>query len=128
MGALIFAKDYVLWHYSSAFKEGAVIWKNFIWFVYNLFSIGLLFRTLFSPWRRMKEYYSRGFDPKQYFEILLLNLVMRFIGFFMRLAMIIVGLGAEILVFIAGIAAFIIWFTFPFFVLLCFSRGLTLFF
>lgn len=128
MGALVFVKDYILWHYGAAFGEGAAIWRNFIWFVYNLFSINVLLRTLFSPWKRIKEYYSRGFDPKQYLEVLLINIVMRFIGFFMRLIMISVGLAAEIMVLVAGIFAFIIWFTLPFFIILCFSRGLMLIF
>jgi len=128
MGALVFIKDYLIWHYIAAFKEGAAIWKNFLWFVFQFFSIGLLLRTLFSPWRRMQEYRGRGFDPQKYFETTIINIMMRFIGFLMRGAFIIIGLVVEVAVIIMGAAAFIIWFAMPFFIILFLSRGIMLFF
>ncbi len=128
MGVFIFAKDYFVWHYSQALKEGLVIWKTFLWFVSQLFSIRLLLRTLFSPWRRLKEYYGRGFDPVRLLESLLINIMMRFIGFIIRTITIFIGLAAELLAIIVGIMIFIIWFAFPFFIILFLSRGIMIFF
>ncbi len=128
MGVLIFTKDYLVWHYGAAVKEGLIIWKNFIWFTGHFFSIGLLFRTLPQPWRRLKEYYGRGFDPQRYFEALFVNLIMRFVGFFVRSLVIIIGFGAETIIFILGALAIVVWLAMPFFIILCFSKGLTIFF
>lgn len=127
MGLLVFVKDYFIWHYSRALQEGFVIWDNYLRFISQFFSIGLLFRTLFSPWRRLKEYYSRGFDPTQYFDTLVINLVMRFVGFILRFATIIIGLCVELIAIITGTILFVVWLTLPFFIILCFSRGIMLF-
>ncbi|MDP3052162.1 MAG: hypothetical protein Q8N42_01505 [bacterium] len=128
MGVLIFAKDYLVWHYSQALKEGFVIWKTFLWFVSQLFSIRLLLRTLFSPWRRLKEYYGRGFDPVRLLESLFINIMMRFIGFIIRSVAILVGLAAELAAIIIGIIMFVVWLAFPFFIILFLSRGIMIFF
>ncbi len=126
MGFAIFVKDYFFWHYSTAFREGFIIWKNIIWFLGQFFSLGLLLRTLFSPWRRIREYYSRGFDPKQYFEVLIINLIMRFIGFIIRIVTIFTGLFVELIVIIAGTFVFIIWLLLPLVIILCFGRGIAI--
>lgn len=127
MGVLFFIKNYFIWHYSTALKEGLIIWKNFIWFLSHFFSLKPLLRTLISPWRRIKEYRSRGFDPKQYFEIFVVNSIMRLVGFVMRALIILIGLAAEAAVIAIGILAIIIWLALPFFVILCFSRGIMIF-
>ncbi len=128
IGSAIFVKDYFFWHYSTAFREGFIVWKNFLWFLSQFFSLGLLLRTLFSPWRRIREYYSRGFDPKQYFEVLVINLMMRFIGFIIRIVTIFIGLLVELMAIIAGAFAFIVWLLFPLFIILCFARGMAVIF
>ena len=128
MNALIFTKDYFSWHYGAALKKGLIIWRNFLWFVAHFFSIGLLFRTLFSPWKRMHEYYGRGFDLGRYFETLIINVIMRLVGFFARSIFILAGLAVEAGTIILGALVFAIWLGMPLFLILCFSRGITLFF
>ena len=128
MSFMIFVKDYLAWHYSAALREGFVIWKNFLWFFSQFFSLGLLFRTLFSPWRRMREYYSRGLDPKQYFEVLILNIIMRFVGFIIRVVTIFAGLLVELMAVVAGVFAFILWLFLPVVIIACFARGLVIIF
>jgi len=128
MDFAIFVKDYFFWHYFTAFREGLIIWKNSLWFLSQFFSLGLLLRTLFSPWKRMREYYSRGFDPKQYFEVLIINLIMLFIGFLIRIVTIFAGLLVELTAVIAGTFAFIIWLFLPLVIILCFTRGIVIIF
>ncbi len=128
MGLLLFIGDYFVWHYGQAIKEGINIWKIFFRFFNQFFSMSLLLRTLFSPWRRMKEYYGRGFDPKQYFEIFILNLVMRGVGFVLRMTIIAIGLAAELAVFVIGIIAFFIWLMMPIVIVWFFAEGIILFF
>jgi hypothetical protein len=124
MGLLVFIKDYFSWHYSTALKEGVDIWKNFLWFISQFFSIGLLLKTLFQPFRRMREYYSRGFDPKQYLETLAVNTMMRSVGFAVRLAILALGFGIGALVIIIGAVFFLIWLLLPIFIIWCFLGGI----
>jgi len=128
MGILIFAKNYLVWHYSQALQEGIVIWKNFLWFVSQFFSLGLLLRTLIQPWRRLREYAGRGFDPQKFLETLFINVMMRFVGFVIRTIAIFIGLAAELLAIIVGIMIFAVWLAFPFFIILFLSRGVMIFF
>lgn len=89
------------------------IWRNFILFVANYFSIVLLFKTLFNPWKRISESYGRGFDIGKFFSALTLNVLSRSIGFIMRSAAIFMGVLAEIFVLIFGAAFLILWFFLP---------------
>lgn len=128
MGVFTFVKDYFLWHYSVALKERLIIWKNFLWFVSQFFSIGLLLRTLIQPWRRMREYAGRGFDPQKFFETLIINLMMRLVGFILRIMVISIGFAVLIVVFVLGALELVFWFGLPFFLILFLSRGLMIFF
>lgn len=88
-------------------------WKNLLLFNLNYFSIPLLLKTFFSPWRSYQWSYGRGFDFKIYLEAFLSNAIMRAIGAFLRFFLIILGIALEILIFFLGIFALIIWFLLP---------------
>lgn len=109
---------YLYWHYFETPKEILRIWRNFIIFFYHYFSIGLLLKTIFAPWRRDITYYGRGFDIKLYAEIIAFNLVARGVGFFIRSLVIFAGIFVEILVFFAGILIFIAWLILPVLILI----------
>jgi len=68
------------WYYFEMSNNLLDAWKNFLLFNLNYFSIPLLLKTFFSPWRRYKWTYSRGFDIKQYFETFISNLISRILG------------------------------------------------
>lgn len=88
-------------------------WKNFLKFNLNYFSIPLLLKTLFSPWRRYKTSYGRGFDIGRYFEVLLSNLIFRGLGAIMRSFLIIIGLLVEIFIIFGGLIIFFGWLILP---------------
>ena len=118
--------SYLYWHYTQAIKD---IWqhlKNFLWFCYHFFSIPLLVKTFFAPWRRMGEAYPKGLDIAG--STLLINSLMRLIGIIMRFFLIFVGLVSLVLVCIAGLAAFILWIILPWLAIIIFISGFRLIF
>ena len=51
---------YIRWHYTRALAELFSNVKNFLYFLYNFFSIGTLTSTFFSPWLGLGEKYKKG--------------------------------------------------------------------
>lgn len=114
------------WYYSGAIRGLIRIWKNFIIFVREYYSIPLLLRTLFYPWRRDITKYGGGFSFKKFFETLIFNLISRGIGFFIRSITIVIGLICLIGVIVLGILALIFWLILPLILLFFIIVGLLL--
>jgi len=105
--------DWFYWHFYEVPKFLLQIWKNFVLFSTNFFSVPLLLKTLFSPWRRYKWSYPRGFDIGKYLETIISNLFSRFMGAICRIFLIIIGLIFQIFVIIAGAFLFVGWLFLP---------------
>lgn len=88
-------------------------WKNYIIFATQYFSIPLLLRTLFYPWKRDITKKPRGLDIKKFFEYLVFNAISRGIGFIVRFLTIIVGIVFLFLTIIAGAIFFVLWLLLP---------------
>ena len=112
------------WHFYDAPKGILLAAKNFLVFNFKFFSIWLLFRTLFSHWRRYKESYGRGFDIKRYFTVFVGNMVSRILGALVRTIVIFIGLFAEFFIFLAAIFVFLTWLFLPILLLLGLYFGL----
>lgn len=120
-GLIVFS--YFKWHYSQALKDAFLIWRNFLVFIYRYFAVSMLFRTLFAPWRRIKEYYGRDFDLGKFFETLLVNGLMRTVGFTLKSAFITTAFILEFLTAIFGFVLIIGWLLAPFIVLFSLILG-----
>ena len=107
MSALKLPFAYLLWHYALAWADLTRLYRNLAWFLWNFFSISLLLRTLFSPWRRLHE--SAQKDAGGLLGSLIMNTILRFIGFFARVATILFGLASLLLFCAAGAAFFVLW-------------------
>ncbi len=105
--------QWIFWQFFEVPKNILKAWRNFLKFNLNYFSIPLLLKTFFSPWRRYKVSYGKGFDIGRYFEALFSNLIFRFLGAIMRSFLIIIGLLAEIFIIIGGIIIFFGWLVLP---------------
>ena len=105
--------QFLVWHFYDAPKGILKAFKNFLVFNFNFFSIGLLFKTLFSHWRRYKESYGRGLDIKRYFSVFVGNLISRILGALVRTVTIFVGLLAGFFIFLAAIFVFLVWLFLP---------------
>jgi len=93
---------WVSWFYIKMPKKIIEGWRNFLLFVLYYFSIKLLLKTLFSPWRKYAESYPRGIDIKKYLETFIFNTTSRVIGAIMRSFLIIGGVLCEFITFILG--------------------------
>jgi hypothetical protein len=109
----ILLESYFAWHYGQAFTDMFHIWMNFLWFVYNFFSISALIDTFFDPWKRMGESYPKGFDIAGVISTLVVNLLMRAVGIMVRLIVLGIGLAFAIFILIAGIVIGILWALLP---------------
>lgn len=69
---------------------------------FDFFSIDLLLKTLFLPWKR-DEIDSSNLSLDLKFRVWIMNLVSRFIGAIVRLGVVLIGSGAIVLAFAAGI-------------------------
>jgi hypothetical protein len=119
---------YVKWHFIDATTGLIKAWGTILWFAGNYFSIGLLLRTYFSPWRKIAWDYGRGFDLGRFFFILSSNLISRVLGAVMRSFLIIAGIIAEIFLLFLSIASILIWLTLPALICIAFFYGIFLLF
>jgi hypothetical protein len=118
--------SYFFWHYTLALRDMFLLCKNFISFVFNFFSIGVLFRTLFSPWQKLDEKYRGGFSISSIFETFVVNLIMRCVGMLIRLSLILTGTLSICVLFAIELVVFGLWLVLPFLIVLLFVSGLRL--
>lgn len=116
--------SWVLWQFWEMPSFLAQVWKNYILFAVNYFSLPLLFKTLISPWRRNAWRYPKAIDIQEYANVFISNIFSRIIGFILRLALIIVGAVFQIFVLAAGFLAILLWLLVPFIIIF----GIFLFF
>lgn len=79
------------------------------------------------PWHRLSEAKTRGFDPGKFFERIVINIVLRLVGFVVRGAFLIAALVIEALVFVFGLALFLLFLLSPGAIPILFFMGIMLF-
>jgi len=105
------------WHFYEMPKFLLGVWKNYILFALNYFSLPILLKSLFAPWRRYKWNYPKGFDVGEFFSTLVSNAFSRILGALMRIVLIIVGIIFQIFVVFAGLIIFLLWILIPFIII-----------
>ncbi|MDO8521029.1 MAG: hypothetical protein Q7S52_02855 [bacterium] len=129
MPIIALAMDYLLWHYSAAYADIVGITKNFLWGAHHIFSLGDVIRSIFSPFKRLKEEkVSVIRHPKEFFGNLLVNILMRIVGFVIRTIFIVFALVSFVVVFLLGFAFLFLWTMLPFAVVYIFMSGLAFLF
>lgn len=110
-----FFTAYIKWHYTEALSEFWGVVSNFLWFVLHFFSFKLLIKTLFSPWKRMKESYTgEGLNLERFFSALVVNTIMRVVGFITRFIILTIGVICILLISATSTIVFFIWIFAPF--------------
>lgn len=114
---------YILWHYTKSWTDVFRVISNYLWFVSNYFSISLLSRTLFAPWHRLSISGGKG-QEDGFFSAVILNTVMRLVGFLIRSITIVIGV--LVLAISAGIAGIFLvaWIFFPAIIFFLFFGGI----
>jgi len=128
MKIILIILGYLKWHYSQAILALWNIWGNFLFFIFEFFSIKLLFQNFFNPWKRMTDYYPKSFDLKKYFTIFIVNTITRIVGIIMRTALIIISLTCYFLLLIAYPLALVIWLLLPVIIVSLILTGIFLIF
>ena len=128
MNFLALLGRYLAWHYTAGLFGCLRLLSNFLWFVYHFFSVPVIARTLFSPWRRLGEAYRGGFDPERVLETFVVNLLMRVFGFVVRAMFLVVATVALIVVFGLGLLLTLGFFLSPLIILGSFTLGFYLLF
>ncbi len=123
---MTFPYYYIKWHYSQAILDIVGIIKNFLWFFYDFFSISLLLKTFFKPFRRLGEDYNKGLDLQAIAESFIINTLMRFVGMLLRTLLIIMGVICIIFTLLFGLFFIISWLLAPLLVLFLILFGLKL--
>lgn len=78
------------------------------------FSIIFMLKTLFSPWKSIKDSYpTKGFNLQAILETLFLNITTRGIGAFIRACAIVAGLVIQILLLAGFLTYLVLWMVFP---------------
>lgn len=113
--------DYLIWHYSRGLKNAFLTAGNLVKFYWKLFSISLLARTIFSPWRKDITFANwRGLHPLLFLNKLFNNVFSRFMGALARITIILLGLLAEAITLAITPVILIGWILLPFLLLFSF--------
>jgi hypothetical protein len=114
MSLLALPLSYLGWHYTLALQDLAGIYRNILRFVYHFFSLPVLVRTIFAPWRRLGEAYPSGMlDISGKLAAFFINSMMRLVGAIIRLWMILFGSLVWLLAAILGLVTFVLWLVLP---------------
>jgi hypothetical protein len=124
MKTIFITLGYLHWHYKKAIVSLTDIWKNFLYFISEYFSIRLLFKNFFDPWKRMNENYPKRFNFKEYIFSFLTNLIIRIVGIIMRTFLLIIGLTCYIGLALVYPLVLIIWLILPFMVVFLIGNGI----
>ena len=109
------------WWYGEGWSMG---WKklgSLIQSIARAFSVRLLVRTLFSPWRRVVAAKSRGISGT--FQAAIDNAVGRFIGFSVRCAVLVTAAIGVVLLAVFGGIFLIVWPLLPGIAIACIVVG-----
>ncbi len=104
--------EFFIWWYGPGWKQA---WRNSYKWVNSVllaFSLDVLLKTLFSPWKRIVSTPGRGLDEKM--RAMVDNLVSRVIGFIVRTIVLISAVVILVVTAVVGLTMAVIWPLLPF--------------
>lgn len=111
---------WVEWHFIEMPEFLFLIWKNYLIFAAEYFSVSLLLKTFFSPWKKYNWRYPKIFSISVFLNTLVSNIFSRFLGAIVRSGLVIMGAIVQTVVFMAGVVVFILWEVLPLLIILGF--------
>lgn len=116
----------LVWQFFDVPKQLLKIWQTFLFFNLNYFSVPILLKTFFSPWRKYRYPYNDIFEVWKNFESFIFNSMSRIIGAILRTFYIFLGIVTEIFILITGPIVIIVWILTPFLLLIGLVFGIFL--
>ncbi len=110
------------WWYGEGWLQTAKSVNNWTTAVRLTFSLPLLIKTLFSPWRRIITIPGRSLDAKM--RAIVDNLVSRVVGFVTRLMVLIAALGLLAVAAVTAVVATVVWPLVPVLIVFCIFKGI----
>jgi len=108
--------EFLSWYYKEGISYYIQSWLGTVSWVRHYFSLSLLLKTLFAPWKRLLiSDTSPGFNLQKKFEVFTFNLISRGIGATVRLILFGTGAVIVLMTILGGAAGLIFWLIFPFF-------------
>ena len=98
---------FISWWYGAGWIDNIRRTQDRISFTYHEFSVPILLRTLFSPWRRIISYGGGSLGMR--LRAVVDNIVSRFVGLTVRLLALIAALVLMALAAVLGIVTMLAW-------------------
>ena len=106
--------EFLIWHYTKGLKFYIKRWFAYFDWVNHYFSVPLLIKTFFAPWKRLVVTdKSPGFNLGKFIEKVTFNIISRGIGACVRFSLFWVGLVLIVSIYLFGIAGLVTWLIFP---------------
>ncbi|MCC7289288.1 hypothetical protein IT414_02790 [bacterium] len=105
--------SFFTWWYGSGWAQVPREIRRRVNFILQFFSLKIILRTLFAPWKRDIAY-ARSTALEDRFQALIGNLVSRFIGFIIRVIFMFTAVLAIIFTVVFGVLLMIVWPALPF--------------
>jgi hypothetical protein len=101
------AMSFFTWWYGQGWQQVAKSLNQRLKSTMELYSVEQLLRTLFSPWRRIISYPGSSFRDK--WHAWLDNLFSRFMGFLVRIFVLLIAVLSIVVIALATIIEIILW-------------------
>jgi hypothetical protein len=119
---VMLAIDLIKWWYSTGWGELINRLRTLLRKVVVTFSVPILLRTLFAPWRRIITYGDESFIAG--LKAALDNTVSRFVGFGVRIVVLITALISVAIITSIGVISVVIWPLMPILGIALIAKGL----
>lgn len=118
---------YIGWHYSRALIEFWQNVKTLFWFAGHFFSIEILLKTFFQPWKRLNEEKgSAAGGLEDWFGRFVINTLMRFIGIVCRSSILFMAVISFLILAVSSVGLFLVWLALPFLILMLLAKAIAL--
>lgn len=127
MNIPLVVSHYLFWHYSVALVRFTAIYRDIVFFMSDFFSLSVLLKSFFAPWRRLSEPYPEDkFNISEILAVFVVNSLMRLVGIIMRSIIIIAGLMVLFLVIIFYPILLVLWLALPLLIVILLAAGIRL--
>jgi len=116
--------EFFVWWYTTGWLETLQRIRGRVEAVWRMFSVPILLRTLFSPWRRIVSAPGKGMD--QLFRSIVDNTISRLVGFVVRSFVLLAAVFLTLVMAGGGFVIAVLWPALPLLVVFFVLKGTVL--